>query len=240
VAAQKICEALRAAGIEVWFDQSELRDQSLLNANTARGWTAACVRILEDVADTDDTRKIDVPTAIKRYHNKHPGDLKGNSLLFGNLAQLKSSSLFRSYREFCERAGERSMSQSDLPPRCSGAATSGNTVKPAACTTESHFGKQRIGRIARISERCPGKKITAGDGTAGYLQNFKEKIARHGRAVTSHHRSGSALSSGRPFSMPVDPLRPVAKGRLSAERERRWGPVGKRQPRPRKNSIAPS
>jgi nucleotide-binding universal stress UspA family protein len=24
-AAQKICEALRAAGIEVWFDQSELR-----------------------------------------------------------------------------------------------------------------------------------------------------------------------------------------------------------------------
>ena len=33
-AAQKICEALRAAGIEVWFDQSELRggdawDQSI-------------------------------------------------------------------------------------------------------------------------------------------------------------------------------------------------------------------
>ena len=38
----------------------------------------------------------------------------------------------------------------------------------------------------------------------------------------------------------VDPFRPVTKGRLSAERKRRWEPVGKRQPRRRKNSIAPS
>lgn len=54
--------------------------QGLLNPNTAAGWSAACSVVFEDVADTEDVRKVDVPTAIKRYHNKHPGDLKGSVL----------------------------------------------------------------------------------------------------------------------------------------------------------------
>lgn len=55
-------------------------EQGLLNPNTAAGLRAACMRILEDVADTDDVRKVDVKTAIRRYHNKHPGELKGTVL----------------------------------------------------------------------------------------------------------------------------------------------------------------
>jgi hypothetical protein len=35
-AAQRICEALRAAGIEVWFDQSELRGGDACNSPKLR------------------------------------------------------------------------------------------------------------------------------------------------------------------------------------------------------------
>jgi len=55
-------------------------DQGLVNANTAKGWSAACSRLLEDMTNVDDVRKVDVATAIKRYHNKHPGELKGTVL----------------------------------------------------------------------------------------------------------------------------------------------------------------
>ena len=37
-AARKICEALRAAGIEVWFDQSELRGGDAWDSRFARGF----------------------------------------------------------------------------------------------------------------------------------------------------------------------------------------------------------
>ena len=40
-AAQKICEALRAAGLEVWFDQSELRGGDVWD-QTIRKQIKAC------------------------------------------------------------------------------------------------------------------------------------------------------------------------------------------------------
>ena len=55
-------------------------DQGLLNPNTAAGWNAAIACVFEDVGDGDDVRAVDVATAIKRYHNKHPGELKGTVL----------------------------------------------------------------------------------------------------------------------------------------------------------------
>lgn len=55
-------------------------DQGLVNKNTASGWAVAVARLLEDLSDTDDVRTVDVATAIKRYHNRHPGDLKGTVL----------------------------------------------------------------------------------------------------------------------------------------------------------------
>ncbi|HUN74374.1 MAG TPA: hypothetical protein VMU40_07660 [Steroidobacteraceae bacterium] len=54
--------------------------QGLMKPNTVAGLRAACGRILEDVADGDDVRKIDVGTAIRKYHNRHPGELKGTVL----------------------------------------------------------------------------------------------------------------------------------------------------------------
>ena len=57
-----------------------ITQKGLVNTNTAAGWKAAYARILEDVADQDDVRSVDMPTAIKRYHNKHPGELAPSSL----------------------------------------------------------------------------------------------------------------------------------------------------------------
>ena len=55
-AAQKICEALRAAGIEVWFDQSELRggdawDQSI------RKQIKSCALFLPVISHTTHDRR---------------------------------------------------------------------------------------------------------------------------------------------------------------------------------------
>jgi hypothetical protein len=46
----------------------------------ASEWPYKFSSVLEDVADTDDVRTVDVATAIRRYHNKHPGELKGTVL----------------------------------------------------------------------------------------------------------------------------------------------------------------
>lgn len=54
--------------------------KGLMNANTAGGLKAACSRILDDLADTDDVRGVDVNTAVVRYNNRNPGALSPNSL----------------------------------------------------------------------------------------------------------------------------------------------------------------
>lgn len=54
--------------------------QGLVNANTGGGLKAACARILDDLADTDDVRGVDVNTAVVRYNNRNPGALSPNSL----------------------------------------------------------------------------------------------------------------------------------------------------------------
>jgi len=54
--------------------------KGLVNANTGAGLKAACVKILDDVADNGDVRGIDVNTAVIRYSNRNPGVLAPNSL----------------------------------------------------------------------------------------------------------------------------------------------------------------
>lgn len=54
--------------------------KGLMNANTAAGLKAACSRILDDIADADDVRGVDVNTAVVRYNNRNPGALAPNSL----------------------------------------------------------------------------------------------------------------------------------------------------------------
>lgn len=55
--------------------------QGLFNANTAGGMKAACARLLEDLADTDDVRHVDPATAATRYNNRNSGKLSPPSLL---------------------------------------------------------------------------------------------------------------------------------------------------------------
>jgi hypothetical protein len=54
--------------------------QGLVKTNTAAGWRAACTRILEDTPDDEDVRKIDAASAVQRYHNKHTGELRPDTL----------------------------------------------------------------------------------------------------------------------------------------------------------------
>ncbi len=55
-------------------------EKGLMNSNTAGGQKAACSKILDDVADSDDVRGIDINTAVIRYNNRNPGVLSPNSL----------------------------------------------------------------------------------------------------------------------------------------------------------------
>ncbi len=54
--------------------------KGLVNSNTAGGLKAACSRILDDLADTDDVRKVDVNAAVIRFNNRNRGALSPNSL----------------------------------------------------------------------------------------------------------------------------------------------------------------
>src|SRR5262249_13844885 len=54
-AAQKICEALRSAGIEVWFDQSELRGGDVWDA-LIRGRIRACDFFVPVISATTNAR----------------------------------------------------------------------------------------------------------------------------------------------------------------------------------------
>lgn len=72
-------EALNKTGLIQFVEM--ITDKGWINPNTGGGWRAAATKILGDVAADEDVRKIDVPTAIRRYNNLHPGELAPASLL---------------------------------------------------------------------------------------------------------------------------------------------------------------
>ncbi len=74
-------------------------DQGLMNANTAAGLSASVRTILEDIPDTEDVRSVDVGTAIKRHHNKHPGELKPSVLMEYQRRLKRALSDFVQYTE---------------------------------------------------------------------------------------------------------------------------------------------
>ncbi|MEO8754964.1 MAG: hypothetical protein ABI624_20045 [Casimicrobiaceae bacterium] len=57
-----------------------VQQKGMMNTNTAGGMRAAVGRILEDIPDVDDVQGIDIPTAVRRYANRHPGVLSPGSL----------------------------------------------------------------------------------------------------------------------------------------------------------------
>lgn len=71
--------------------------QGFLNANTASGLRAAASKLMEDVADSDDVRKVDVDALALRYHNKHPGELSTESL---NVYRRRLARLISEFSEY--------------------------------------------------------------------------------------------------------------------------------------------
>ena len=59
-----------------------LAEKGLANANTVQGFRVATNKILDDLSTDEDgdVRKIDVATAVRRFHNKNPGLLSPASL----------------------------------------------------------------------------------------------------------------------------------------------------------------
>lgn len=51
-----------------------------INSNTGVGVRAACRQILEQVADEEDVRNLDVSSEVERFGNRNPGKLSGDSL----------------------------------------------------------------------------------------------------------------------------------------------------------------
>jgi len=59
-----------------------LEQQGLAKPNTARGYKVAAAKILDGLSDQEaqDVRRVDVKTAVRRFHNKNPGKLSPQSL----------------------------------------------------------------------------------------------------------------------------------------------------------------
>lgn len=59
-----------------------LETRGLAKPNTARGYKVAVVKILDGLAppEAEDVRSVDVPRAVRRFNNMHPGELSPLSL----------------------------------------------------------------------------------------------------------------------------------------------------------------
>ena len=71
-AARRICEALRAAGLEVWFDQSELRDGDVWDASI-RKQIKECALFVLLISDNTNAReegyfRLEWKLAVDRSH----------------------------------------------------------------------------------------------------------------------------------------------------------------------------
>ena len=54
--------------------------KGLVNVNTGNSWKAAVKKLLGDIPNDEDVRKIDVRSQVLRYNNQHPGELSPESL----------------------------------------------------------------------------------------------------------------------------------------------------------------
>lgn len=102
--------------------------KGLVNSNTASGLKAACTRILDDLADADDVRKVDVNSAVVRYNNRNPGVLSPNSLAEYQRRVSRAISDFASWVENPAGFKPRARRASGKNGRKSDGASSGNGV----------------------------------------------------------------------------------------------------------------
>ena len=65
-AARKICEALRAAGVEVWFDQSELRGGDAWDAKIRKQIKECALFVPVISADTQACKRVNREVGVAR------------------------------------------------------------------------------------------------------------------------------------------------------------------------------
>jgi len=120
--------------------------KGLMNANTAGGMKAACSKILDDLADGDDVRGVDVNTAVIRYNNRSPGALSPNSLAEYQRRVTRAIADFVSWsgnpagfrpkgRGAPAKSGKKAESGADLPapaPRPATPTAAGGNGTPAS------------------------------------------------------------------------------------------------------------
>jgi hypothetical protein len=118
--------------------------QGLANANTIGGLKAAATKILQDLSEQEepDVRRVDVASAVKRYHNKNPGVLAPASLTEYQRRVARVISEFVSYTE--DPAGFRPKGRGPGKKPESGSRPAGK--KPAATDA---------GERAQRRPRCP-------------------------------------------------------------------------------------
>src|SRR5262245_8654703 len=74
-------------------------EKGLIPKATAQNQKSACIKLLEDVEDADDVRKLDIPTQAVRYNNRHPGLLSPDSLRAYESRALRAVQEFLRYTE---------------------------------------------------------------------------------------------------------------------------------------------
>jgi hypothetical protein len=71
-------ENFSKAGLFLFVDM--ITNKGWVNVNTGNSWKAAVKKLLGDISEDEDVRKIDVKSQVLRYNNLHPGDLSPDSL----------------------------------------------------------------------------------------------------------------------------------------------------------------
>lgn len=119
----------------------EMTVQGLLNEHTAAGFRAAASKLLEDLADSDDVRGVDVETAAIKYHNKHTGEISTASL------KTYSRRVKRLLRDFEKHVTD----PLGFKPRSRALSKAGTEKARARFEAVRAVGQEVVGAVAEVS-----------------------------------------------------------------------------------------
>lgn len=200
-AAQRICEALRAGGIEVWFDQSELRGGDLWDASIRRQ-IRACGLFIPVISRNTHAReegyfRLEWKLAVDRSH-----------LMAGTRAFLLPVAIDDT-RDDDERTPERfrevqwtRLPAGETPPDfVARVARLLSTAADASTSTESPTAKMgRAGPAAARHSRLPVLLIALAVLVGGYLAIDKFLLSERGAAAATRAPAAPAVEPAYPGS----------------------------------------
>ena len=167
-AARRICDALRAAGLEVWFDQSELRGGDAWDASI-RKQIKECALFVPMISAITDARsegyfRLEWKLAVDRSHLMAENKAFFVPVILGDISEPNANvpDAFRT-RQWSRLNDENAISAfaARVAKLVDGSASSGiNAPKGAPVLGNSPQGTERIpGRHATVSSRIAPKKV---------------------------------------------------------------------------------